>query len=108
MVPMPEQKAQLEEVLKMTNFIFDHKGVQIVELNFKGKRKKECFYIRSSNSQVTTSKNTFSKLNTPHSDVLYEKKELNYLSTQGRNFQLHLQYGEELISSTPLLSTYPI
>lgn len=36
---MPEQKAQLEEVLKMTNFIFDHKGVQIVELNFKGKRK---------------------------------------------------------------------
>lgn len=60
MVPMPEQKAQLE-VLKMSNFMFDHKGVQIIELNFKGK-KKECFYIRSSNSQVKTSKKTFSKL----------------------------------------------
>lgn len=40
MVPMPEQKAQLEDVLKTTNFMFDHKGVQIIELNFKGKKKK--------------------------------------------------------------------
>lgn len=41
MVPMPEQKAQLEDVLKTTNFMFDHKGVQIIELNFKGKKKKK-------------------------------------------------------------------
>lgn len=63
MVPMPEQKAQLEDVLKTTNFMFDHKGVHIIELNFKGKKKKKrkCFYIRSSNSEVKTNKNTFSK-----------------------------------------------
>lgn len=34
----------------MKNFMFDHKGVQIPELNFK--EKNEYFYFRSSDSQV--------------------------------------------------------
>lgn len=43
----------------MKNFIFDHKGVHIPELNFKGKKEKH-FYFRPSNSQVKkTRKNTF-------------------------------------------------
>lgn len=39
MVPMPEQKAQLEKnVLKTKTFMFGHKGVQIIDLNFKGEK----------------------------------------------------------------------
>jgi len=34
----------------MNNFMFDHKGVQIPELNLKAKKKH--FYFRSSDSQV--------------------------------------------------------
>lgn len=73
----------------MKNFIFDHKGVQIPELNLKAKKKKH-FYFRSSDSQVKKLVRTPSlNFNTSHSDTLDEKKQLNYLGTQwGRSFQL--------------------
>lgn len=41
---MPEQKkpnwGKKKMVLKMNNFMFDHKGVQIPELNLKAKKKR--------------------------------------------------------------------
>lgn len=52
MIPMPEQKTQLEKIVFCKRkVLFDHEGVQIPELNFKEKKKKG-FYFRPSNSQI--------------------------------------------------------
>lgn len=59
MVPMPEQKAQLEKmVLCKWKILFDHKGVQIPELNFKEK-KERAFTSDHQIHRLKTSKNTF-------------------------------------------------
>lgn len=96
-------------VLKIKNFIFDHKGVQIPELNLKAKEKKQ-FYFRFSDSQVKKLVRTPSlNFNTSHSDTLDEKRELNYLGTQlGQKFSafFHLQYSEELPTLLPPLFTH--
>ena len=82
LVPKPEPNWKKNGVLKMKNFMFDHKGVQIPELNFKGKKKKVLLLqiIRFTGKKLVRIPSL--KFNTPHSDILYEKKELNYLGTQ--------------------------
>lgn len=47
MVPMPEQKTQLEKIIFCKwKILFDYKGVQIPELNFTVKKKRGFYFNR--------------------------------------------------------------
>lgn len=109
---MPVQKNQLEKngLLKTKNFIFDHKGVQIPELNLKEKEKEKALLLQTIQFMgEKLGRIPAQNFNIPRSDVLY-KKELNYLGTQlGRKFSaFFFLYSKKLIIPPPLLSTEPV